>query len=229
MRTMQYIYATGRVLVACLAGLLVAGCGGGGDAEATVAQEATALRAPQAPQAARIPDATALMDWAEGQYPQFFPGHSANINSAPFVYRAYANGNYLGLDGVDIYILGPSLSGGVLQRVGTTTDFACNVYPASCVVVPAGPSSLRGSILWTTSLGSQGYGCVDCHFNPRQNFSNIWNASGTPSDNGNPLAISQAIAANQGGVMFQFDVVSAADLADIAAYINASRYGKTLQ
>lgn len=236
MHTVQYIHALRTVLVAPAAAFLVVACGGGGEAQGLAAPAARS--APQQPQAAelplrapQVPDATALMDWAESQFPQYFPGHQANIVSSPYIYRAYpTTGNYLGLSGVDIYILGPTLSGGELKRVGSTADFACNVYPASCVVVaPAGPSSQRGSTLWNTALGSLDYACADCHFNPRQNFSNIWNASGTAASSGNPTAITQAIAANQGGLMFQFDTVSATDLADIAAYVNASRFSKALQ
>ena len=216
---------------------LLAACGGGDVGEAdTTSAAARAPQAPQvtqAPQAAQTPTADQLMDWAEGVYPQFFPEHQANRVLPPYLYRAYSTDNYLGIDGNNIYILGPVAGGGPAPvLVGTLTGFACNVFPASCVVTPAptptGPSASRGATLWTRSLGSQGYACMDCHGStPNANFSQIWNASGTRASQGDPATITRAIQSNQGGLMFQFDVVSATDLADLAAYVNAMRYGKS--
>lgn len=135
-----------RAAIALLLGsgaTLLAGCGGG-QAEATAIaataasgaarshpvaeRRALALPAPQ-PQA---PEASALFDWAERSYPQFFPGPQANQSLPPYVLRHYpATGNYVGVDGQTVYILGP-VSGGVLTAVGTLGDFACLVHPDSC-------------------------------------------------------------------------------------------------
>ncbi|NRF69986.1 DUF1800 domain-containing protein [Aquincola sp. S2] len=68
------------------------------------------------------------MDWAEQHYAQFFPGHQSNRTLDPYVYRYYeATGNYLGVAGSDIYILGP-VSGGGLVLVGTLADYAPQVF-----------------------------------------------------------------------------------------------------
>jgi len=112
--------------VALLAGLALGGCGGRTGTQAGAAQA-------RVPLAATVPDAAALMNWAEAQYPALFPGHKSDITSVPpYVYRYYPEtGNYVGVSGTDVYILGP-VSGGPLTRVGALADFSCQVYPASC-------------------------------------------------------------------------------------------------
>lgn len=81
--------------------------------------------------------AEVLMDWAEGAYPAFFPGHKSSQSAPPYVYRHYPeSGNYLGVNGNAIYVLGP-LSGQVLTYVGTLGDFACSIDPANCTESPA--------------------------------------------------------------------------------------------
>ena len=78
-------------------------------------------------QAVATPDAGAFMDWAERFYPAYFPGPQTNISSDPYVYRYYAGtGNYLGVVGNDIYILGPATAS-QLVKVGTLADFAAAV------------------------------------------------------------------------------------------------------
>ena len=78
-----------------------------------------------------------LMDWAEGAYPAFFPGHKASQSAPPYLYRHYPeSGNYLGVSGNAIYVLGP-LSGNVLTYVGTLGDFACSIAPSNCTEAPA--------------------------------------------------------------------------------------------
>ena len=74
------------------------------------------------------PTPTELMDWAESAYANFFPGHKPNLTSAPYIYRYYPEtGNYVGLDGENIYILGP-VAGNVLTFVGTLTEFTSRVF-----------------------------------------------------------------------------------------------------
>ena len=126
------------------ASMLLPGCGGGHDAPAAFFDTASArtdrsiLSVPPAAEAAAAAAAasaaapaltvTDLLDWAERQYPELFPGHQADLQSPPFVYRYYpATGNYVGVSGTDVYLLGPA-SGGVLLRAGAMADFAPLVY-----------------------------------------------------------------------------------------------------
>lgn len=97
-------------------------------------------RAPQAPQATATLTATALMDWAEQAYPQYFaPSAQATQTSAPYVYRFYpGTRNYLGVSGEAVYVLGP-ISGGLLAYVGSLADFNCRVLPQNCSV-PGAPT-----------------------------------------------------------------------------------------
>lgn len=125
----------GAVVVAAAAALLSA-CGGGSDAqppEAFLRTDAARpdrkiLQTPESGEAASaastpVPTATELMDWAESHYPTLFPGHQSDLSLPPYVYRRYDTGNYLGVSGSDIYLLGPA-SGNVLLRVGSLSDFA---------------------------------------------------------------------------------------------------------
>lgn len=69
----------------------------------------------------------ALLDWAERTYPDMFPGQAATQWLAPYQYRYYpATGNYLGVGGSDVYVLGP-ISQGNIQRVGSVEEFRCKV------------------------------------------------------------------------------------------------------
>jgi hypothetical protein len=95
---------------------------------------ATVLAPPQALAAPRTPTPTELMDWAERTYSQFFPGHQTDQTLTPYVYRYYATtGNYVGVAGDAVYILGPVAGGGAAPvQVGVLSDFACQVHPDSC-------------------------------------------------------------------------------------------------
>jgi hypothetical protein len=76
--------------------------------------------------------ATNLMDWAEIHYPQFFPSHRTDQSFAPYVYRYYPEtGNYLGVDGQVIRVMGTSFGASPIT-VGELTQFTCNVFPESC-------------------------------------------------------------------------------------------------
>ncbi|MFO1261731.1 MAG: alpha/beta fold hydrolase [Rhodoferax sp.] len=87
--------------------------------------------------AADLPlNATVLMDWAESVYSDLFAGAQPNQVFAPYIYRYYpATGNYLGVDGDKIYVLGPA-TGGVLSYVGRLGTFRCRIYPESCAAAP---------------------------------------------------------------------------------------------
>jgi hypothetical protein len=103
--------------------LACAGCGGG-------SQEPSSTQPAKAPQraAASAPTATDLLNWAENNYRQLFLGHESNQTSGSYTYRYYpGTGNYLGVSGQDLYVLGP-VTGGALRHVGVLADFNCSVY-----------------------------------------------------------------------------------------------------
>jgi uncharacterized protein (DUF1800 family) len=128
---------TGTAALALGAALLVPACGGGSEPPASFFDTASArtdrsilgvAQAAEAGRAAPVPTATELLDWAERQHPELFPGHQADLQSPPYVYRHYAaTGNYVGASGSDVYLLNPT-SGGVLLFVGTLADFAPLVF-----------------------------------------------------------------------------------------------------
>ena len=116
------------------------GAAGSADAVAAAGQRRQAL-------AVRTPDATALFDWAERAFPQFFPSHRANGLFDPYTFRYYPeNGNYIAVAGSSVVVLGP-VTDGKIVNVGVLSDFACQVYPGDCSPAP-GP-------------GGANNGCVD--------------------------------------------------------------------
>jgi len=121
-----------RIAFACgvvVLGLSLAGCGGGLQEEPGPAQ--TRAGKPQAA-VAPVLNATALMDWAEGPYASFFPGHQADQAYGPYIYRYYpATGNYLGVAGSDIYVM--FAGSGTPLYVGQLDDFYCQVHPSYCL------------------------------------------------------------------------------------------------
>jgi mono/diheme cytochrome c family protein len=110
---------------------------------------------------------------------------------------------------------------GATTAPGTTTAPAPTPAPAG----PRGISSLNGQALWSAISP---VACASCHgAKPDTDMAKIWNASGTAADQGEPGSIRRGIQGNAGGMGF-FSGVSDPDLADIAAYVNAVRYGKVL-
>lgn len=113
------------------AAIALAACGGGENVppEAffrteTAPTRRTILQVDAGATASQLPTPAELFDWAERVYPQFFPDHQPDLFSDPYVYRHYpSTGNYVGLAGGDVYILGP-VAGGELVRVGALSDFA---------------------------------------------------------------------------------------------------------
>lgn len=97
-----------------------------------------ALAAAPAAVATLTPDQ--LMDWAERQYPHLFaPAAQPTGIFPPYTYRHYpATGNYIGVAGTDIYVMGP-LSQGQIALVGTLADFACVAANIGCEV-PGAPT-----------------------------------------------------------------------------------------
>jgi uncharacterized protein (DUF1800 family) len=130
---------TGTVVAALGSALLLSACGGGEGSEppagffdsGSARTDRSILSAGQATEAgqdAPVPTATEVFDWAEGQYPERFPGHQADVQAPPYVYRYYPEtGNYIGANGSNVYLLGPA-SGDQLLFVGTLADFAPLVF-----------------------------------------------------------------------------------------------------
>lgn len=136
-----------------LAALLSACGGGGGNPKPTADNDAraTPLATTSAAAVSRL-DHELLFDWAEKNYPHLFPGHPPTLQSPPYDYRYYrTTGNYVGVAGDDVYILGP-VSNQVLQRVGAREDFRCRVTPSSC-----GPSA-DSRAGWSASLSRLQHG-----------------------------------------------------------------------
>jgi hypothetical protein len=126
-----------------MVGAVTMGCGSGSDSEQVPTAVATATPSSVKPLAVRLPDHSALFDWAEFTFPNFFPSHRINAESPPYVYRYYPEtGNYVGLDGDKVVVLGP-VSGGSILIVGSLADFACKVYPSDCwaPTIAVAPSS----------------------------------------------------------------------------------------
>ncbi|TAG35773.1 MAG: DUF1800 domain-containing protein [Polaromonas sp.] len=74
--------------------------------------------------AAALPTADQLMDWAERAYPAYFPDRQTNQAAGNIVYRFYPkSGNYLGVSGSDVLVLGP-ISQNIVRNVGTLAQFA---------------------------------------------------------------------------------------------------------
>ncbi len=137
----------------------------------------------------------------------------------------------------------PAMSGSVLtvtDTVAPTTGkaaFLCTngVFAvsagATCAPVVAGPrgvSSINGEILWKAALGSNGNSCALCHgaSKPETGLLKIENAAGTAANQGDPAAIRRGI--QNSSRMYEFAAVTDTDLADLAAYVNATLNGKVL-
>lgn len=125
------VSASARALGALCGVSILAACGGGPDdpsASAAAERKRPLAESRVAPPAA----VTDLFRWAERTYPHYFPAGPVDQSAAPYVYRYYASTlNYLGVDGQDVYVLGP-VSSGELLRVGSLSDFACPVSATGC-------------------------------------------------------------------------------------------------
>lgn len=109
--------------------LLAAACGGDRGAASAPASPPAPSASPLA--AASLYDPTLLLDWAEREHADWFPGPQADREALGYVYRAYDNGNHLGVKGNEVAVLGP-ISGGLLLPVGDLADWECSVLPARC-------------------------------------------------------------------------------------------------
>jgi hypothetical protein len=143
-----------------LAAMMVAGCGGGADGGSEAGRTGASDQAPQAAAdtlrtrlsaagtlraEAVSPEKSAeqLLDFAESRFPMYFPGHPATQTLAPFHFRAYGNGVYLGVatsgeggyTANGVYVMGGPF-GSSPTFVGLLTDFITPVDPD----VPVGPT-----------------------------------------------------------------------------------------
>lgn len=146
-----------RLLLPALVAATLAACGGGtappGAAPVLPSSSTvTQVRAAAVALAdSSADDTTALLNWAEREYPQHFPGRQVNLLSPPYTYRYYpATGNYVGVAGDDVYILGP-VANNVLTRVGSKQDYRCRFAPGDC-------PSTNARVGWKTTLSTLGHG-----------------------------------------------------------------------
>jgi hypothetical protein len=156
-----------RVVAVALTALFLVSCGGGADpggappmVEAVQAMQRVALPMPRSFAASTVtvgPDA--LMDWAEGRFPAYFPEHEPDQTLFQYVYRAYSNGIYLGVDtqSQSVVVMGGPFGGGIVP-VGQVADYACAVAPSNCPVLSgvAAKGSLAGAALSVYNLNADG-------------------------------------------------------------------------
>lgn len=162
-----------------LAAAVVAGCGGGADgrneaaqgddaratAQATVNTLRTRLAAEGLRADAVSPEKAAeqLLDFAESRFPMYFPGHPATQTLAPFRFRAYASGVYLGVAtspeggyvANGVYVMG-GLFGSTPTYVGLLTDFNTPLDPD----VPVGPTGPSNGCVDLASVEAAGHSMV---------------------------------------------------------------------
>jgi len=146
-----------RAILAAVSTAILVACGGGAATDESPPASATGLRA--APQrAARAVDATALMDWAEGVFRDYFPTHQTDITLDTFTYRAYPNGIYLGVAQGVVYVMGGPFGGWPPKPVGAVADFACRVYPENCPVISgvAAKGLLAGATIGVYNMNADG-------------------------------------------------------------------------
>lgn len=112
---------------------MLASCGAGSGHDAQVAASVAAPSAPaQAPgdkSVDPLPSALDLFNWAERHYGNFFPVAQVDRQFGAYTYRHYPQtGNYVGVAGSSVYILGPVAGGGAEPLyLGELKDFTCQV------------------------------------------------------------------------------------------------------
>jgi trimeric autotransporter adhesin len=158
--TTSSIRKSRQVVLSLLCAVALFGCGGGNQVGVSAALAAAAtLRVLSADLLAGsvTPEQAAdqLMNFAEANFPVFFPAHKATLTSDPFVYRYYPEtGTYLGvvigsgsqyqLGGV--YVLGGSF-GAVPSYVGPLTSF---ITATGETLVPMTVAVMDGAIQGAT-------------------------------------------------------------------------------
>ena len=165
-------FAAGMVLAAAVA---LGGCGGGTDGrgeaaqgdeanatnEATVQALRTRLKAEGMRAESIAPEKAAeqLLDFAESRFPMYFPVHATTQTLAPFRFRAYLGGTYLGVAtsaesgyiANGVYVMGGPF-GSQPTYVGLLTDFITPVDPD----VPVGPTGPSNGCVDLAATGAAG-------------------------------------------------------------------------
>ena len=150
---MKNVYVALAALAAFALSCLLVACGGGGTSAAGDADvfsqphpvatgagtlAAIAVPTPRQAAAARTPDASSFLNWAESAYPNYFPPAQSNKALDVWTYRYYPQTDiYLGINtGGDVLGL-VGTGGGAYNSVqlGKIVDFGCLVYPSDCAVV----------------------------------------------------------------------------------------------
>lgn len=138
----------------------------------SAALSAIALGSISAQAAPQAPTANELYDWAQTALPTVFPGTLPTVAAAGFSFRGpYSSGNFLGVEGNTVYVLGP-VTNNQLLPVGALADFACSVHPASCgnsdALTKATAFLAAQDALYATGVpatGAQAYANLDaCYF-----------------------------------------------------------------
>lgn len=97
--------------------------------------------------AARTPDATNLLNWAERTYPTLFPGPQSNQTVDIWTLRYYPKtDSYLGVNtSSDVgWLQGNGGGSYKYTPLGKIADFGCYVYPQDCVPEPKSSGDIVG-------------------------------------------------------------------------------------
>jgi hypothetical protein len=145
----------GSILAACALALLVASCGGGGDAATGTTATSTAsepllgspgplrMATPQALASAQPFTTATLFDWGQQNFPQFFGGSGIDGVVGPFSYRFYTQTQtFLAVSSDDggVYVKGP-VSGNQLVFLAPLSLLTCATNPGACPAVAVGGSA----------------------------------------------------------------------------------------
>lgn len=88
--------------------------------------------------------AEALFDWAQIQFPGFFPGPQSTLQIGVYSYRYFPSSDtYLAVGNGRVYVLGSSSTAGQVIDFGPISQFSCAVYPTSCAPPLADPGVAR--------------------------------------------------------------------------------------
>jgi len=162
------IRAFHSLMASFAAALLLVACGGGtvvGDGSPLLQFNASSpsssvLASSAKPvQMATTPTVSAaeLFDWAETNYPQFFPTHQSNQAFDIYTFRYYpSTGNYVGLTNAGIVVGLGSYTGGEIVQFGALGNFACSVKPndPACTGGGGGGTTTAGDLNECTDANS---------------------------------------------------------------------------
>ena len=143
-----------KLLAALITSLCLVACGGG---TSTASPEPQSAAKPLAAAPAR---SAALLDWAEQNYPALFPGPGQAGSFDVYSFRHYpATGNYIGLSGNSVYVLGPF--GPQARYMGEISSFRCQYSPSDCA--NAGELSTQQQRLESLMRGPQAYSAFNVY------------------------------------------------------------------